>query len=224
MKSDPPRAGLLGQITLDLPAWLQSQLAELPVALTSLDARVQLVLELARQNIRNSSGGPFAAAVFREADGALVSVGVNRVVPRACSSAHAEVMALSLAQAALGRFDLGAPELGAHQLVASWRPCAMCFGAIPWAGVRSVAIAGSGAEMEQLTGFDEGPIHPQWREELEKRGIRVFDNLASREALEVFREFASSGQLVYNGRGGLPPAADSGREQAAPLTDLGERE
>jgi tRNA(Arg) A34 adenosine deaminase TadA len=117
-----------------------------------------------------------------------------------CSSAHAEIVALSLAQRILGTFDLGGPGLPAHQLVVNWRPCAMCYGAVPWSGVRSLVVAGDGPELEAITGFDEGPVHPNWRVELEQRGIAVTTDVLREEALAVCREFASSQQLVYNGR------------------------
>jgi tRNA(Arg) A34 adenosine deaminase TadA len=160
------------------------------------------VIELARTNFARDTGGPFAAAVFERETGRVVSVGVNRVVPGRCSSAHAEVMALSLAQQAIAGHDLGGPGQPLHQIVINWTPCAMCCGAIVWSGIRSVVIAGSGPEMEDLTGFDEGPIHPAWADELRRRGIEVSDGVLRAEALRAFEEFASSGRLVYNARQG----------------------
>jgi hypothetical protein len=68
--------------------------------------------------------------------------------------------------------------------------------------VRSLVIAGSGPELERITGFDEGPIHPEWRRELARRGIEVIEDVLRDEALAVYREFAASGALVYNARGG----------------------
>jgi hypothetical protein len=61
-------------------------------------------------------------------------------------------------------------------------------------------VAGSGPELEAITGFDEGPIHPDWKTELEKRGIAVTDGLLTEQAIAVFQAFADSGALVYNGR------------------------
>ena len=109
-------------------------------------------------------------------------------------------MAISLAQRLLGTYDLGAAGLPAHQLVVNWRPCAMCYGAVLWSGVRSLAIAGTGLELEEITGFDEGPMHPAWRGELQRRGIALLEDLLSEEAQEVFREFSASQALVYNAR------------------------
>ena len=88
----------------------------------------------------------------------------------------------------------------AHQLVVNWRPCAMCYGSIFWSGIRSLVIAGSGDELEKITGFDEGPIHPQWQQELELRGIELIDNVMGESACQVFRDFAKSKRFVYNAR------------------------
>ena len=186
---------------LSLPDWASDALASVP-RLPDIHDRMRWVIELARTNFVRDTGGPFAAAVFEEATGRVVSIGVNRVVPGRCSSAHAEVMALSLAQQAKEGHDLGGPGQPAHQIVVNWAPCAMCLGAICWSGVRGVVIAGSGGEMEALTGFDEGPIHPAWADELRRRGITVQDGLLRAEALEAFKEFAALGRPVYNGRKG----------------------
>jgi tRNA(Arg) A34 adenosine deaminase TadA len=191
---------LASETTLTLPDWLLER--ALPERLTSEAEQIELVLELARLNFEHDTGGPFAAVVVESESGRLVSVGVNRVVPLACSSAHAEVMALTLAQRALGAFDLGAEGLPAHGIAVNWRPCAMCFGAVLWSGVRSLVTAGSGPELEELTGFDEGPITPDWKEALAARGIRVRDAVARERAIEVMRAFSQSGRPVYNGRGG----------------------
>jgi tRNA(Arg) A34 adenosine deaminase TadA len=186
---------------LGLPDWASESLAAAP-AQRDDEARMRWVIELARTNFERDTGGPFAAAVFEQESGRLVSIGVNRVVPGNCSSAHAEVMALSLAQQAIGGHDLGGPGQPARQIVVNWAPCAMCCGAICWSGVRSLVIAGSGPEMEALTGFDEGPLHPRWPDELRRRGIAVRDGVLREESLAAFRQFASSGRPVYNPRKG----------------------
>ena len=46
----------------------------------------------------------------------------------------------------------------------------MCYGAVLWSSVRSLVIADSEKALEEITGFDEGPIHPDWKEELKRRG------------------------------------------------------
>lgn len=189
------------EFAITLPEWAQAELKKLPDVMPTIEERMKAVIRFSQLNFEHETGGPFAAGVFERDSGKLVVIGVNRVVPSNCSSAHAEVVTLSLAQKILGTFDLGAEGMPAYQLVVNWRPCAMCFGALPWSGIRSLVIAGSGSELEEITGFDEGPIHPEWKAELEKRGISVLENILKQDAIDVFEAFAASGALVYNGRG-----------------------
>jgi len=188
--------------TISLPDWAVSETQKLPTSIPSLTDRMEAVIRFSRLNFENSTGGPFAAGVFERDSGKLVVIGVNRVMPSNCSSAHAEVVALSLAQKILGTYDLGGTEMPAYQLVVNWRPCVMCYGATLWSGIRSLVIAGSGPELEEITGFDEGPIHAEWEQELANRGIELTNNLLTEEAIKVFRDFATSGSVVYNGRQG----------------------
>ncbi len=187
---------------LDLPDWAVAELQELPEHLPDLQSRMAAVIRFARLNFLRQSGGPFAAGVFERDSGRLIVIGVNRVMPLNCSSAHAEVLALSLAQRQLGVYDLGGPGLPAHQLVVNWSPCAMCLGAVLWSGVRSLVIAGAGPEVEQITGFDEGPMPADWRMELANRGITLTEDILREEALADFRIFAASQAIVYNARQG----------------------
>lgn len=188
--------------TLSLPDWAAEEMSRLPAALPTLEERMAIVLRFAQWNYERGTGGPFAAGVFERDSGKPVMIGVNRVMPMNCSSAHAEVMTLSLAQQRVGHYDLGAPGLPAHQLVVNWLPCAMCFGAMLWSGVRSLVIAGSGPELEQITGFDEGPIHPDWENELKNRGVELISGVLREEAIAGFHGFANSGAFVYNARQG----------------------
>jgi tRNA(Arg) A34 adenosine deaminase TadA len=188
--------------TISLPDWAVHETKQLPASISSLEDRMKAVIRFSRLNFENGTGGPFAAGVFEHDSGKLIVIGVNRVMPSNCSSAHAEVVALSLAQKILGTYDLGGTEMPAYQLVVNWRPCVMCYGAVLWSGIRSLVIAGSGPELETITGFDEGPIHAEWEQELAKRGIKLTNNLLTEEALNVFRDFAASGNVVYNSRQG----------------------
>lgn len=187
---------------ISLPDWATGELGKLPERLPTLEERMREVIRFAKLNVEHQTGGPFAAGVFEKETGKIVVIGVNRVVPANCSSAHAEIIALSLAQKILDTWDLGGESMPEYELITSGQPCAMCFGAIPWSGVRHVAVSVAGADVEEIAGFDEGPVHPDWVGELEKRGISVTENLLREEGLEVFRSYRDSGQLVYNGRSG----------------------
>jgi tRNA(Arg) A34 adenosine deaminase TadA len=193
---------LATSLSASLPAWLLDGIDDLPTVLPTLEERMDLVNALADRNWREGSGGPFAAIVVDAATGALVSAGVNVVLASGLTSLHAEVTTLSLAQTALGRWDLGAD--GADlQLVVNWRPCVMCYGATMWSGVRSLVVAGEGPLLEELTGFDEGPVVADWIAQFEARGIRVTTGVRHDEAVAVFRTYGDSDSIVYNARGAV---------------------
>jgi len=188
-------------ITLTPPDWL-AELARQPMPpMPEAEERMQLAIELSRQNILHGSGGPFGAVVFDLASYRLVGAGVNRVVPSGLSIAHAEIMALSDAQLKLGTFNLGDSGSGHFELVTSCEPCAMCFGAIPWSGISSLLCGATDQDAREI-GFDEGPRHPQWGEELERRGIRVRTQVCRDMARQVLQDYAKDSGTIYNGRPG----------------------
>jgi tRNA(Arg) A34 adenosine deaminase TadA len=191
----------LPEIRAALPAWVLEEMEHMGPAPT-VEERMSVVIRFSRRNFIEGTGGPFAAGVFERETGRPVVIGVNRVMATGLSSAHAEVMTLSVAQLIVGSYDLGGPGLPDHEFVVNWRPCAMCFGATLWSGVRSLVIAGDGPELEEITGFDEGPVHPDWRAELARRGIALTEDVLRDEALAVYREFAASDSFVYNARRG----------------------
>ncbi|WP_430869117.1 nucleoside deaminase [Demequina aurantiaca] len=185
--------------TVKLPDWLVDELPGLPSHIGSHAQQMALVNRLADRNWREGNGGPFAAIVVDHVTGELISVGVNVVLSTGISSGHAEVTALGLAQARLGKWDLGGDRDLA--LVVNWRPCIQCYGATMWSGVRHLVVAGDGPELEQLTGFDEGPMVADWAEQFERRGIEVVQDVGREEALAVYRAYGISNALVYNARG-----------------------
>lgn len=184
-----------------LPVWVLDELAGAPDVLATDEDRVRLTNTLASRNHREDTGGPFAALVVDSATGLLVSAGVNVVLASGLSSTHAEVTALSLAQTRLGGWNLGAAGAPALELVVNWRPCVMCYGAAMWSGVRRLLIAGEGPEVEDLTGFDEGPMVDDWAEQFAARGIAVTKDVLRDEAVAVFQEYgAREDAVVYNAR------------------------
>ncbi len=158
-----------------------------------------LAVDLAGINVAKKTGGPFGAAVFESKTGRLVSIGVNLVARTNCSLAHAEMVALANAQHAVGHFDLGAAGMPKFELVTSCEPCAMCYGAIPWSGVRKV-LCGARAHDATAIGFDEGQKPKNWAAALRNRGITVVQNLCQNEAIAVFERYKRIGGDVYNAR------------------------
>ena len=126
----------------------------------------------------------------------LIAAGVNLVVPAHASIAHAEMIALTLAQQRLGTHDLS--ETGC-ELATSTEPCAMCLGAIPWSGVTRL-LCGARDEDARAVGFDEGAKPANWVQELTSRGIEVVRDVLRDEARAVLRDYKQSGGTIYNPR------------------------
>ena len=187
------------EITLCLPAWARTAYLVNPPTCATIEERASLTIELARRNVAEGAGGPFGAAVFDHETGKLLSIGVNRVVPEQCSVAHAEIMALCLAQRALQTYDLGAAGMPVCELVSSTEPCAMCLGAIPWSGVRRLVCAARGEDARRI-GFDEGDKPAAWVAALERRGITVLRDVCRAEAVAVLDVYLREGGVIYNGR------------------------
>jgi len=190
---------LTQQCTIALPAWIGPLLESREFDYATDEGRMAFVIALARQNVRAVTGGPFAAAVFGTGDSGPVSVGVNLVTSSGLSLAHAEMVALSLAQQALDDWDLA--RHGELCLVSSCEPCAMCFGAVPWSGVRSLLCGARKADAE-AAGFDEGDKPAEWAQSLRDRGIAVTEGLLQDEAASVFDYYRERGGEIYNSGGG----------------------
>ncbi len=183
-------------LQIHLPSWAGEFCARLPRTLESPEERMRVAISLAEQNVANQSGGPFGAVVVAADSGQVLAVGVNRVEPGNCSSAHAEIVALSLAQQRLGAASLADVGLGPIELVSSCEPCAMCLGAVPWSGVRGLLCGATKADAE-AAGFDEGDRSDDWVERLERRGISVTTGVLRSAAAQVLQRYARSGGKIY---------------------------
>ena len=185
------------QVTLELPGWVEELLPDPGGTYPTEEDRMRLVVELSRHNVERETGGPFGAAIFERETGRLLAPGVNLVVASSCSVAHAEMVAIMIAQQVVGDFDLGSGGKPAYELYASTEPCAMCFGATPWSGVRSL-LCGARDEDARAAGFDEGAKPPDWITALEERGISVERDVLREDAARVLRDYANSGGEIYN--------------------------
>jgi len=183
-------------ITIQFPDWVERFLAQSPRTFPTTEDRMRFVIELSRLNIQHHSGGPFGAAVFGS-NGLLIAPGINMVVSSGCSLLHAEMVALACAQKTLGRFDIGDGGRLAYDLFSSTEPCAMCFGAIPWSGVRRL-VCGARDEDARAIGFDEGPKLTDWVAALNQRDISVQRDVLRPEAQAILREYTAVGGVVYN--------------------------
>lgn len=184
-------------IAAEIRLAVHPELTAMAAGLTARDAAARMAAVIGWSSWNVDQGeGPFAAGVFALDSGRCVAVGVNRVVSSCCSLAHAEIMALMLAQQALQTFTLS--EKGRFVLTTSSEPCAMCFGAIPWSGVCEVEYGATREDVEAI-GFDEGPKSASWIVELAQRGISVSGPWLRESAAAVLHRYASRGGKLYNG-------------------------
>lgn len=179
---------------VDFPRWAQNLLADWQEPFDSDQAVMRLALALASENVRRGSGGPFGAVVFDPARRAVVAAGVNRVTALNLSVAHAEIMAISLAQQSLETWDLAPYAL---TLVTTCEPCAMCYGAVPWSGIRRL-VCGAGQTDAEAAGFDEGDKPAKWVQALAQRGIEVHQGVLREEAISLIAAYLDQGGEIYN--------------------------
>ena len=188
---------MCSDMVLKLPVWARRFLEGSAEVFPTVEERMRFVIELARLNVERQTGGPFGAGVFELESGRLIAVGVNQVESLDCSIAHAEMLAIALAQKAVGTYDLGGERGAAYELVTSTEPCVMCLGAVCWSGVKSVACGARDEDAREI-GFDEGPKPPDWAGALETRGISVMRDVLRKQAAAVLTEYRDQGGLIYN--------------------------
>ena len=137
-------------------------------------------IELAIENVRSGCGGPFSAVVVL-AD-RIVAEGTNLVTSANDPTAHAEVMAIRRACAALKTFRLDKCEI-----FSTCEPCPMCLGAIYWARLRAVSYGATTADAA-ATGFDDAYIYKL----IARRAqgwVVPFQQMMRDEAMAAFREW-----------------------------------
>ncbi|MDQ3039463.1 MAG: nucleoside deaminase [Pseudomonadota bacterium] len=190
---------LYAQIHLTLPAWVHDAVDSSRPYASDAD-KVGLAIELSKHNVDARSGGPFGAAVFG-ADDRIIAVGVNRVLPHACSVAHAEMMAYMLAQGRTQRARLNRDDddnvVGPITLSTSSQPCCQCYGATVWAGIDRLLIGARAEDVMALTEFDEGPLPADWIGELNTRGIEVVRDIQRDAACAVLRTYGEQDGQRY---------------------------
>lgn len=191
---------LASAFQISLPAGWQQQLPSTP--LISDEEKMEFVISLGEWNIRGNTGGPFAAAIFDRRTHEIVSIGVNRVVPQSCSLAHAEAVAIALAQQARSTHDLSLGTGDGVALFASGQPCVQCFGMTWWSGVNRLVIGARSSDIEELTQFREGPLPDSWQQLLAQRQplppIDVRTDVCRDRACELLREYTATGGTNYS--------------------------
>jgi tRNA(Arg) A34 adenosine deaminase TadA len=184
------------EIRITNPDWVDT-VVDLQRTYPTDDARIRVAIDLARENVLRGTGGPFGAAVFDSATGKLVGIGTNGVLRLNNSTAHAEVVALMMAQAHLQSFTLQTSGGARHELFSSCEPCAMCLGATLWSGVSRLVFAATREDATRLR-FDEGPVFPESYRYLADRGVGIERGRLRAEAVAVFDLYVERGGPIYN--------------------------
>jgi guanine deaminase len=145
------------------------------------DALMNEAFDLARRGME-IGGGPFGAVVAR--DGITIAKGMNESRPRNDATAHAEILAIRAAGAALGR-----RELYDCILYSSCEPCPMCLAACYWAQIPLVTFACTAADAA-AAGFDDASILAELCRQPSERKIRMTSTMRAK-GLSIFKEWAA---------------------------------
>ncbi len=113
--------------------------------MSDLETAMRRAIQVA-ENARAHGNHPFGAVLMLD-DGRIVLEAENTVVTHRDATGHAET---NLVRYASNQLD--PDELAAATLVTSCEPCAMCSGAIYWAGIGRVAYGLPEEALREMTG------------------------------------------------------------------------
>src|SRR5688572_311761 len=183
-------------IEITLPDWVKT-FVEWDKRFISDEEKMSLAVDLAIENVRQATGGPFGTAIFDSETNKLVSVGMNQVTRLNNSTLHAEVTAIVMAQKVAGNYNLNFDGEAKYELFTSCEPCCMCLGAVLWSGVKRLVCGATKSDASRI-GFDEGPVYESSYDYLTTRGIEVKRNCLREKAVEAFDLYIESGGVIYN--------------------------
>jgi len=148
---------------------------------------MRAAIAASRHGMAGGAGGPFGAVVVLE--GRVVAEGWNQVTSTNDPTAHAEIVAIRRACAALGRFDLRGATV-----YTSCEPCPMCLAALYWSRCDAV-VYGNDRSQAAAIGFDDELLYVEIPKPIEARALPM-RRLLEAEALEVFTEWAAKPDRV----------------------------
>ena len=106
---------------------------------------------LAKDNLKTNSGGPFGACVVK--NGKIIGKGANHVLSDNDPTAHAEIVAIRQACENIGSYDLSGCEI-----YTTCYPCPMCLSAIIWANIKKVYYGNTKEDAAEI-GFRDDFIY-----------------------------------------------------------------
>jgi tRNA(Arg) A34 adenosine deaminase TadA len=146
-------------------------------------------VRLSREHMIGGSGGPFGAVVVK--DGRVIAEGWNQVTSSNDPTAHAEIVAIRRAGAALNDFSLRGATI-----YSSCEPCPMCLAAIHWARLDAVYFAND-RHQAALAGFDDAFFFDELARPAPERSLLAV-HMPLNEASEVFDHWLNNaGKIPY---------------------------
>ncbi len=145
-------------------------------------------IDLAQKGMRAGLGRPFGAVVVK--DGKLVAEASNEVYKWNDPTAHAEIVAVRRATAALGRRDLSDCDIYVNGM-----PCPMCYSAIYWTGMRRIYCGSTAEQLTAITGIDDAELNAEISRPPEARGKPPIKFVAGAfpKAIACFEEWGYRG-------------------------------
>jgi len=128
---------------------------------------------------------PFGATLVAP-DGQVLLVAENTQITTQDCTAHAELVLVREAAR-----TLGTASLRGATVYASGEPCAMCCGAMFWAGISKVVFAASTADIEAALGGPSLPIDSRSVLQGARPAVEVQGPFMADEAVAVLRRFAT---------------------------------
>lgn len=146
-------------------------------------------VELAVENVRSGSGGPFGALIVR--NDRIVAEGANCVTSSNDPTAHAEIIAIRSACKGLGTYQLRGCDL-----YTTCEPCPMCLGAAYWSRLDRIYYAAT-REDAGAAGFDDEDIYEELALPVCDRRLDMIHVLpeAAMRAFEAWKE--TSNRIPY---------------------------
>jgi tRNA(adenine34) deaminase len=156
------------------------------MSLSDIDIHpMRLAIEASRAALE-AGNMPFGATLVDPLSDSVLLVAANNQVTTGDCTGHAEMVLVRQAAEQLGR-----SALQGSTVYASGEPCAMCCGAMFWAGVKRVVYAASQADIALALGSPVLPIGSAQVFHGASPSVQVEGPLLAEAANEVLQAFAS---------------------------------
>ena len=146
-------------------------------------------IQLAKEKMLAGAGGPFGAIIAR--DGVIIARGWNQVTSGNDPTAHAEIVCIRNACAALQTFDLTG-----HELIINCEPCPMCLAAAYWAKLSRI-VYGADHNDAAAIGFADAHIYQELERHKEHRSLQMHQLMPqeARKGLRLWLELEN--KILY---------------------------